>query len=789
MQMKRWMWLVGAPTLLASCALDSTDPKTGETGKIAQPLDLTAATRLTIEGILDYGTVVFAQNPTTLLEAGDFHAYEFAGKAGGVVTITMTSTGNTSCGALDTFLSLFGPEDEETGARGTSIAENDDAFLSANCFLDSQIRSFRLPVDGEYLVVATSFLQEGGGHYRLVVNCNNGVCKDPEFPTFATTRINQTDIDRNVFTPTELFDIGDFLFESVFRVEDGMGNALIGAPAGNNARPNFREFPNNVHFAAFGAPEAQSCVTCHNGLGLDDGAGDNNHNIFQIGDGVNRASGVPRNPPAVIGNGYRQQIGIEMTRDLQAQLAAAKAQAASTRVAVTRALASKNVSFGSIVANVDGTVNFTGLQGIDTDLIVKPFGWKGREATLRRFVEGGFRVHFGLQTSPSIANHCRTPNVNTFGTGANCLDADGDGVQNEVNEGQLTAEAIYMGLREVPVRVPAISAAAQQRAVDGEALFNSAGVGCNSCHRAAFNLADPVHAEPPDTTGGAAFKFDLRADGLEPRATTNANGSMTVVLWSDFKRHDMGAALADVKNFNQIAANQFITPPLWGVADSAPYLHDGRALTLDDAIRLHGGEATTARNAYVALSGDNQKKIQEFLLTLGRAEDIGRDKVDLGGFDFAQFNAFIDFNIPRGTLVSHGGYVVIGRAATRTQFQAFYNRTLDANTVYINAAATGQSFPNINGNERYALFDDQGVLVEGPTIPEPTGGLRTLSRLNCSRVAGATASWTNVASSISAATPGFGLLNSGAGRVCISEIADVGGGNPANFEFIELFVE
>jgi len=32
------------------------------------------------------------------------------------------------------------------------------------------------------------------------------------------------------------------------------------------------------------------------------------------------------------------------------------------------------------------------------------------------------------------------------------------------------------------------------------------------------------------------------------------------------------------------------TPPLWGVARSAPYLHDGRAPTLEEAIRLHGGQ-------------------------------------------------------------------------------------------------------------------------------------------------------------------------------------------------------
>ncbi len=90
-------------------------------------------------------------------------------------------------------------------------------------------------------------------------------------------------------------------------------------------------------------PEAQSCVTCHN-PGDDDGAGDVNHNISQIGDGVNRSSGVERNPPTVLGNGYRQAIGAEMTADLQGELAAATATAKSTNMAVTQALSSNLIA-------------------------------------------------------------------------------------------------------------------------------------------------------------------------------------------------------------------------------------------------------------------------------------------------------------------------------------------------------------------------------------------------------------------------------------------------------------
>jgi subtilisin-like proprotein convertase family protein len=356
-------------------------------------------------------------------------------------------------------------------------------------------------------------------------------------------------------------------------------------------------------------------VTCHN-EGGDDGAGDLNHNIFQIGDGINRTSGVPRNPPAVLGNGFRQQIGIEMTNELKAQLASAKATAASTNTSVTQALASKGTSFGSIVVAPDGTVNFAGLVGVDTDLVVKPFGWKGREATIRRFIEGGFRVHFGMQSSPSIAKHCANPNVNTFGNGPDCHDPDGDGVIDEIPEGLLTAEAVYMGLRETPVRIAVRN---QARANAGEALFNQ--VGCATCHNQIKILNSSIHTEPADTTGGAGITYNLAVDNKDPKPAPNAAGQTAVETWSDFKRHDVGTALADSKNFNQIAANQFITPPLWGVADTAPYLHDGRAPTLADAILQHAGDALAVRNAYAALTADQQAQIVEFLGTLGRNED------------------------------------------------------------------------------------------------------------------------------------------------------------------------
>jgi CxxC motif-containing protein (DUF1111 family) len=63
-------------------------------------------------------------------------------------------------------------------------------------------------------------------------------------------------------------------------------------------------------------------------------------------------------------------------------------------------------------------------------------------------------------------------------------------------------------------------------------------------------------------------------------------------------------------------AREWRMPPLWGVADSAPYIHDGRAGTLDDAIRLHGGQGERAATRYGELKKAERKQILAFLGTL-----------------------------------------------------------------------------------------------------------------------------------------------------------------------------
>ena len=76
-------------------------------------------------------------------------------------------------------------------------------------------------------------------------------------------------------------------------------------------------------------------------------------------------------------------------------------------------------------------------------------------------------------------------------------------------------------------------------------------------------------------------------------------------------------------------ATEWRTPPLWGVADSAPYLHDGRAETLDDAIRRHDGEAAKTASRYTKLAFSDRRALITFLSSLTvsaeRKKPAGKD--------------------------------------------------------------------------------------------------------------------------------------------------------------------
>lgn len=88
-----------------------------------------------------------------------------------------------------------------------------------------------------------------------------------------------------------------------------------------------------------------------------------------------------------------------------------------------------------------------------------------------------------------------------------------------------------------------------------------------------------------------------------------------VRLYSDLLVHDMGT-LGDGIVQAPTAAREMRTAPLWGLRYSAPYLHDGRATTVDDAIKAHDGEARVSGDRYLKLTPAQKKQLSEFLLSI-----------------------------------------------------------------------------------------------------------------------------------------------------------------------------
>lgn len=62
--------------------------------------------------------------------------------------------------------------------------------------------------------------------------------------------------------------------------------------------------------------------------------------------------------------------------------------------------------------------------------------------------------------------------------------------------------------------------------------------------------------------------------------------------------------------------DEWRTPPLWGLRDSAPYLHDGRARTIADAILAHEGEGAPSVVDFLDLPPGDRADVLSFLSSL-----------------------------------------------------------------------------------------------------------------------------------------------------------------------------
>ena len=438
-----------------------------------------------------------------------------------------------------------------------------------------------------------------------------------ERPTLAA-HISQSDIDAGKYTFGQLFDRGQRLFEEPFNRLDGAGRP----GATGNGTPT-RRSDSSPRFLRTSGPEAISCAGCHNQPFVG-GAGDFVANVFVLAqnldpvtDSVGAAGSDERNTLGMSGSGAIEMLAREMTAQLQAERAAAVSQAEASGSVRTAMLTAKGVSFGSLSAHPDGTVDASGVEGVDADLVIRPFSQKGVVVSLREFTNNAFNDHHGMEATERFGVAC---------TGTD--DFDGDGVKDELSSGDITAVTVFQAGLGAPGQVIPDDPAERDSVSRGEAIFSQ--IGCASCHIPQMTLQHPVFSEPnPYNPIGnlqpsgvsRPFTIDLTRDLVGPNLEREPDGTAIVRAYTDLKRHVIcddqhphfcNEQLAQ----NGVPTDEFLTRKLWDVGNTAPYGHRGDIDTIGEAIADHGGEATAARDAFATLPFPSQVDLCSFLKSL-----------------------------------------------------------------------------------------------------------------------------------------------------------------------------
>lgn len=197
------------------------------------------------------------------------------------------------------------------------------------------------------------------------------------------------------------------------------------------------------------------------------------------------------------------------------------------------------------------------------------FGWKAQHATLDAFAGDAYRTELG------ITNEIFTEEIAPNGD-LQLLDAM-DGVPDpEAPVGAVRALADFMRFSAPPAPVRDEAAG----------LETFRGIGCAGCHRETYTTRDG-------------------SSGLAGRE---------LHLYSDLLLHDV--ATGDGIAQGDADANELRTPPLWGLGRQSLFLHDGSASSPADAVLAHGGQASEARDAFVALSESEMLELLSFLESL-----------------------------------------------------------------------------------------------------------------------------------------------------------------------------
>jgi hypothetical protein len=375
-----------------------------------------------------------------------------------------------------------------------------------------------------------------------------------------------------------------------------------------------------------GAGAMDSCAGCHGRPRGSAGFG---------GDVVTRPDS--RDAPHLFGLGLKEMLADEITSGLRTIRAAALTEAQGAGRPVRKKLQAKGIDYGEITVHPNGRVDSREVEGVDTDLRVRPFFLHGGTISIREFVVGAFQAEMGLQTfDPDLAIAAGGGRITTpAGMVLDGLldriepppvswpsdDRDGDGVVNEID----AAIVDYMEFYLLNYFKPALDEQNSDTRRGRELMDR---IGCTHCHVADLQIGrdrrvadvetsfDPQRGIFNNLFATASALFTVYNDGTaEPPKLPNLRPFTVRNIFTDFKRHDLGPNFHEI-NYDGTLRRQMLTTALWGVGNTGPYGHDGRSTTLRNVILRHGGEAAKSRDHFAALADPQQHDLLRFLESL-----------------------------------------------------------------------------------------------------------------------------------------------------------------------------
>ena len=242
-----------------------------------------------------------------------------------------------------------------------------------------------------------------------------------------------------------------------------------------------------------------------------------------------------------------------------------------------------------------GHLSVSGRVARLTDGRVGRFGWKGQIPTLREFTLQACALELGLE----VPGFPQTTPPSNLAYKAPGLDLTAD---------QCDALVKFVASLPPPRRKPPETKQLATQIAAGRKLFDR--IGCSVCHRPKLGDAEGIYSDLLLHDMGNLLT-DNGGYGLSILADETSNDRLELPVVDPSRRNT-----EQKKSKFGAAAREWRTPPLWGLRDSAPYLHDGRADTISAAIAFHDGEGFDSAQEFQRLSLRKRQQIELFLQSL-----------------------------------------------------------------------------------------------------------------------------------------------------------------------------